>query len=188
MTTRPGKAADPAAWRDPSGCCVAIDFETAGYSGNSACAVGLARIENGRLAGSFHQLLRPPSSRVLFTEIHGLTWAMLKDAPTFAEMWPECRAFLQGAQYLLAHNAPFDRRVLQASCQAAGLPAPEQPFLCTLRGSRRSLPLPSKKLNRVCEYFGIALTHHHAASDAAACAEIYLRLRALGVTDEQMRL
>lgn len=187
MSMRAEGAAAPAAWREPT-CYVAIDFETAGYSGDSACAVGLARIENGRLAGSFYQLLRPPSSRVLFTEIHGLTWPMLKDAPTFVEMWPECSAFLEGAQYLLAHNASFDRRVLQASCRAAGLAAPEQPFLCTLRGSRRSLPLPSKKLNRVCEYFGIALTHHHAASDAAACAEIYLRLRALGVTDNQMRL
>lgn len=188
MTMRTEKAAAPPAGRDPGRCYVAIDFETAGYSGNSACAVGLARIENGRLDGSFYQLLRPPSSRVLFTEIHGLTWTMLKDAPTFAEIWPECSDFLEGAHYLLAHNAAFDRRVLQASCRAAGLSVPEQPFLCTLRGARRSLPLPSKKLNRVCEYFGIALTHHHAASDAAACAEIYLRLRALGVTDNQMRL
>lgn len=188
MIVQTGEAADPAILSAPTGCYVAIDFETAGYSGHSACAVGLARIENGRLAGSFYQLLRPPSSRVLFTEIHGLTWPMLKDAPTFVEIWPECSAFMQGARFLLAHNASFDRRVLLACCRAAGLPAPELPFLCTLRGSRRSLPLPSKKLNRVCEYFGIALTHHHAASDAAACAEIYLRLRALGVTDSQMRL
>lgn len=188
MSIQTGRAADPAALSAPAACCVAIDFETAGYYGHSACAVGLARIENGRVTDSFYQLLRPPSSRVLFTQIHGLTWAMLKDAPTFLEIWPECSAFLQGAQFLLAHNAVFDRRVLQACCCVSGLPVPEQPFLCTLRGSRRSLPLPSKKLNRVCEYFGIALTHHHAASDAAACAEIYLRLRALGVTDNQMRL
>lgn len=67
-------------------------------------------------------------------------------------------------------------------------PRPEAPFLCTLKGSRRSLPLPSKKLNLVCEYFGIALNHHNAASDAQACAEVYLRLRGLGVTDAQMRL
>ena len=56
------------------------------------------------------------------------------------------------------------------------------------KGARRSLPLPSKKLNHVCEHFGIALDHHNAESDAAACAEVYLRLRAMGVTDGQMRL
>ncbi len=171
-----------------SGPCVAIDFETSGYAAHSACAVGLARIEDGRVTDCFYRLLRPPSARVLFTEIHGLTWPMLKDAPTFAQAWPEAGAILCGAHFLLAHNASFDRRVLLACCRAAGLPAPEAPFLCTLKGSRRSLPLPSKKLNLVCEYFGIALNHHNAASDAQACAEVYLRLRGLGVTDAQMRL
>lgn len=117
MIVQTGEAADPAILSAPTGCYVAIDFETAGYSGHSACAVGLARIENGRLAGSFYQLLRPPSSRVLFTEIHGLTWPMLKDAPTFVEIWPECSAFMQGARFLLAHNASFDRRVLLACCR-----------------------------------------------------------------------
>ena len=32
-----------------SGPCVAIDFETSGYAAHSACAVGLARIEDGRI-------------------------------------------------------------------------------------------------------------------------------------------
>ena len=113
---------------------------------------------------------------------------MLKDAPTFAEVWPQMEAFFEGATHLLAHNASFDRRVLAASCQATGACEPRTPFLCTLKGARRSLPLPSKKLNHVCEHFGIALDHHNAESDAAACAEVYLRLRALGVTDGQMRL
>ena len=167
---------------------IAIDFETSGYSAHSACAVGLARIEQGQVADVFYSLIRPPSTRVLFTEIHGLTWSMLKDAPTFAEVWPRMQAFLAGANALLAHNASFDRRVLAASCRAVGADAPQTPFLCTLKGARRSLPLASKKLNSVCDYFGIALNHHNAASDAEACAQIYLRLRERGVTDAQMRL
>ena len=124
----------------------------------------------------------------MFTEIHGLTWPMLKDAPTFAELWPQMDAFLEGAGSLLAHNASFDKRVLAASCHAVGVQEPRAPFLCTLKGSRRSLPLASKKLSSVSAYFGIALNHHHAGSDAEACARIYLQLRALGVTDAQMKL
>ncbi len=167
---------------------VAIDFETSGYSAHSACAVGLARIEQGSVTDVFYSLIRPPSSRVMFTEIHGLTWPMLKDAPTFAELWPQIEAFVEGAGSLLAHNASFDRRVLAASCHAVGVQEPRAPFLCTLKGSRRSLPLASKKLSSVSAYFGIALNHHHAGSDAEACARIYLQLRALGVTDAQMKL
>ena len=161
-----------------TGRYVALDFETSGYAAHSACAVGLCRIEDGVVTDSFYSLIRPPSSRVLFTHVHGLTWPMLKDAPTFME----------GSHALLAHNAGFDRRVLHASCQALELVQPQLPFLCTLKGARRSLPLASRALDSVCGYFGIPLDHHHAGSDARACAEIYLRLRGLGVTDGQMKL
>lgn len=113
---------------------------------------------------------------------------MLKDAPTFTELWPQLVAFMAGSHALLAHNAGFDRRVLHASCQALGLVQPQLPFLCTLKGARRSLPLASRALDSVCDYFGIPLDHHHAGSDARACAEIYVRLRGLGVTDGQMKL
>ncbi len=168
--------------------CVAIDFETSGYEAASACAVGMARLEDGRITDRFSSLLRPPSSRVLFTEVHGLTWPMLRDAPTFSEVWPRMAALMEGARWLLAHNAGFDRRVLHACCKAAGAERPAVPFLCTLKGARRSLPLPSRKLNCVCEYFGIPLRHHDAASDAEACAHVYLRLRERGVSDAEMRL
>ena len=171
-----------------TGRYVALDFETSGYAAHSACAVGLCRIEDGVVTDSFYCLIRPPSSRVLFTHVHGLTWPMLKDAPTFTELWPQLVAFMEGSHALLAHNAGFDRRVLHASCQALELVQPQLPFLCTLKGARRSLPLASRALDSVCDYFGIPLDHHHAGSDARACAEIYLRLRGLGVTDGQMKL
>ena len=171
-----------------TGRYVALDFETSGYAAHSACAVGLCRIEDGVVTDSFYSLIRPPSSRVLFTHVHGLTWPMLKDAPTCTARWPQLVAFRDGSHALLAHNAGFDRRVLHASCQALELVQPQLPFLCTLKGARRSLPLASRALDSVCGYFGIPLDHHHAGSDARACAEIYLRLRGLGVTDGQMKL
>ena len=119
-----------------TGRYVALDFETSGYAAHSACAVGLCRIADGVVTDSFYSLIRPPSSRVLFTHVHGLTWPMLKDAPTFTELWPQLVAFMEGSHALLAHNAGFDRRVLHASCQALGLVQPQLPFLCTLKGAR----------------------------------------------------
>ena len=167
--------------------CVAIDFETSGREGNSACAVGLTRIEAGCLCTSYYTLLKPPSQRVLFSEIHGLTWQDLKDAPTFAEKWDEIASFCQGVDYFLAHNASFDRRVLAACLRYADLPACDVPFLCTLKGARKALrDIPSRSLDAVCRYFSIPLQHHHAASDARACAEIFLRLKNLGITEPQM--
>lgn len=169
--------------------CVAIDFETSGREAHHACAVGLVRIEDGTVAARFESLLRPPSSRVWFTHIHGLRWCDLKDQPTFAEVWPAAVKLLEGARFLLAHNAQFDRRVLHACCRAAGLEPPSQPFLCTLKGVRLArLELPSRSLGCVCAHFGIPLRHHNALSDAEGCARIYARLRALGVPEADMRL
>jgi DNA polymerase-3 subunit epsilon len=125
---------------------------------------------------------------MLYTWVHGLHWNDVKDAPSFAEAWSSLLDFMQGADHLAAHNAGFDRRVLQACCAAAGLTLSGLPFLCTLKGSRRILRLPSHKLSDVCAHFNITLSHHHAGSDARAAAEILLRLRAMGLSDELMRL
>lgn len=171
-----------------TGTVVALDFETADRWADSACALGLTRIENGVVVGSLYRLIRPPRSRVFFTEIHGLTWDMLKGEPCFAELWPEFSSFMEGADLLVAHNASFDRRVLYGCCEACGQTPPSVPFACTVKGSRRGLRLPHNRLNDVCEHLGIALDHHNAASDALAAARIYLHLRSIGLCDADMMM
>ena len=68
---------------------VTIDFETAKYSRESACSVGLVKYVNGKAADTYYSLIRPPKLyiRPEFTEIHGLTVNDVKDAPTFADLW-----------------------------------------------------------------------------------------------------
>ncbi|MDO5537007.1 MAG: 3'-5' exonuclease [Desulfovibrionaceae bacterium] len=166
----------------------AIDFETSGRERHSACSVGLVRIEDGVLTGTYCTLIRPPSSRVEFTWVHGLTWSVLKDAPTFPEVWPEMQAFLEGAQGFVAHNAPFDRGVLEACCQAFGCPNPNLPFYCTLKGARAHLNLPSRGLDVVCAHYGIPLRHHDALSDAEGSARIFVRMQREGLAPEAMLL
>lgn len=170
------------------GVAVALDFETADKYADSACALGMSRIEGGKVTATWYSLIRPPRSRVYFTEIHGLTWEMLKDQPRFPALWPEISSFLRGAELLVAHNASFDRRVLLGCCRSFGLDAPDLPFVCTVKGSRRGLRLPHHRLNDVCAYLGLTLDHHNAASDAMAAANIYIHLRTLGLTDEEMML
>lgn len=167
---------------------VALDFETADRYPDSACALGLTKLENGVIVDSLYSLIRPPRSRVYFTEIHGLTWNMLKDSPTFAELWPQFSAFMADARLLIAHNASFDRRVLLGCCEKFGLTPPQKPFVCTVKGARRGLDLPHNKLNDVCAHLGIELDHHNAASDARAAALIYRHLRSIGLRDSDMEL
>jgi DNA polymerase-3 subunit epsilon len=151
---------------------VAIDFETADYGADSACAVGLVRVSNGKIVDTATHLIRPPRERFEFTYIHGITWQMVAEAPSFAEVWQQARPLLAGAQRLVAHNAPFDRAVLRACCSAAGFSMPRIPFACTVQLARRAWNIYPTKLPDVCRHLCIPLKHHDAASDARACAEI----------------
>ncbi|MBX9582635.1 MAG: 3'-5' exonuclease [Gemmataceae bacterium] len=156
------------------GAFVAIDFETADPGPDSACAVGLVRVEGRHVVHREKVLIRPPRPRVLYTAIHGITWGMVKDAPAFGEVWPQLLPLLDGAAVLAAHNAPFDRRVLEACCWSAGLPPPDVPFLCTVRLARRRWGLTPNNLPAVCRRLGIGLVHHDPVSDAEACARIVI--------------
>jgi DNA polymerase-3 subunit epsilon len=158
----------------PDGPFVAIDFETADRGSDSACAIGMTRVEGSEIVARKVMLLRPPRQYFTFTYIHGITWSDVKDSPTFAEAWPELSRFIEGARYLAAHNAMFDRRVLEMCCIRAGLAVPETPFLCTVQVSRKTWRLRSNKLNDVCSHLGVALKHHDAGSDADACAQIVI--------------
>lgn len=155
---------------------VAIDFETADFTRESACSVGVARVESGAVVERWEHLIRPATTRFVFTRIHGIRAADLRDAPTFAELWPELLGRLEGATFLVAHNAPFDRSVLRACCAAAELAEPDYPFECTLRLARRALGPGKATLPVVCGRLGIELRHHQAGADAEACARVYLAL------------
>ncbi|MGE5314027.1 MAG: 3'-5' exonuclease [Acidobacteriota bacterium] len=153
---------------------LALDFETADYQADSACALGLAMIEDGTITRTHTILIRPPRRYFQFTYIHGITWEDVKDKPTFAEHWEELARWFEEADFLVAHNAPFDRGVLRACCLAAGVMPPSKPFLCTVRLSRSLWQLKPAALPNVCEHFGIGLNHHDAGSDTLACARIMI--------------
>jgi DNA polymerase-3 subunit epsilon len=153
---------------------VAIDFETADYGRDSACAVALVRVEAQCIVGRRVTLIRPPRRDFLFSALHGITWNDVADAPTFGECWPRLSEFLDGARFLAAHYSTFDRGVLKACCERAGLPLPTLPFLCTVKLARETWDLRPTKLPNVCSYLKIPLTHHDPGSDAEACARIVI--------------
>jgi len=171
---------------------VAIDFETANYGMESACALSMIRLlDDVNASKAFLQskatfLIKPPDRDFRFTYIHGISWSDVQGSPTFAEIYYDICEFLEGADYLLAHNAPFDSGVLKSCCEYWGLDFPEIPFLCTLKGCRRGLSLRKNSLDFVCSSLNIPLKHHDAESDALAAARIFVYLRKLGLSYEEM--
>lgn len=153
---------------------VAIDFETADYQRDSACAVGLVKVRNGRIVEEQSCLIRPPRQNFHFTHIHGITWQDVAGEPRFRSVWLKLRPMLEDAEFLAAHNAPFDRGVLYSCCNAARLRPPIQNFRCTVQLARHKLSIRPATLPDVCRELRISLDHHDPLSDARACAEIVM--------------
>jgi DNA polymerase III subunit epsilon len=153
---------------------VAIDFETANCRADSACSIGLVKVSDGEIVESAVHLIRPPTREFAFTHIHGLTWRDVERADDFGALWPKLAPLLEGAEFLAAHNASFDRGVLLACCARYGIAPPTPPFRCTVQVARRAWKIYPTKLSDVCRSLGIALNHHEALSDATACARIML--------------
>ena len=153
---------------------VAIDFETADRFRDSACAVGMVRVESGKIVHKAQSLIKPPRKYFEFTYIHGITWDMVALEPNFQKLWSSLKNILNGVDFLAAHNASFDRSVLHACCQKSNIKPPSIPFQCTVSLARETWGLYPTKLPDVCRYLNIPLNHHEALSDAVACAEIVI--------------
>ena len=159
---------------------VAIDFEIATARPDSACAVGLAAGCDGRVVLARTYPIRPLEAQFTFSGLHGIRWEDVRDAPTFADLWPILRAWTVGAAFIAAHNAPFDRSVLHACCARYRLRPPRTPFACTVQLARAQWGIYPTKLPDVCRRLRIGLRHHDAGSDALACARIVLAAEAEG--------
>ncbi|MFA5571371.1 MAG: 3'-5' exonuclease [Sphaerochaetaceae bacterium] len=154
---------------------VAIDFETANAKRVSACSVGLAKMESGKVIDTFYTLLSPPTSYFdpINIEIHGITFQDVADAPPFDEVWEDLRQFI-GDDLLIAHNAPFDISVLKQNLQWYNLTSTPIPYMCTLQLSKRAWPrLASHRLSYLSMLFGREYQSHHALEDAIQCGIIF---------------
>jgi DNA polymerase-3 subunit epsilon len=156
---------------------VSIDFETAKYSRESACSVGLVKYRGGKAVDNYYTLIRPPELYIRpdFTEIHGLTVDDVKDAPAFADLWDSALKPFIGDLPLAAHNAPFDMGVLYAVLEWYDLEIPRTPYFCTCSLARKVWPgLKSHALTALAGHFGIVYNAHNALDDAHTCGKLAL--------------
>ncbi len=156
----------------------AIDFETANSSSASACAVGLARVRDGRVVATAGWLIQPPPGHDRFFElnigIHGIQPEDVIGAKTWSAQLGDIADFA-GDDVLVAHNAGFDMAVLRRASEATGAACPPFRYVCSLQVSRKVYTLPSYRLPFVAAAAGfLDFAHHDAAADALACAHIMI--------------
>lgn len=147
---------------------VAIDFETA--TPTAACQIGIAVVRKGEIVEEVCRYIQPPDNkyRKKNIEIHHITPDMTKDAPTFAELWPEIRKYFH-CQLIVCHNASFDMSILTKELYRYNLEwFKPMATVCTYE-------LTGDKLDVACSDYGIEIdNHHNALSDAKACAKLFI--------------
>ena len=89
---------------------IALDLETTGLNPkqDKIIEIGAVRVENGQETGRFHTMLNPHRElEERITELTGIAWDMLKDAPDIVDILEEFLAFC-GELPLLGHRIIFD--------------------------------------------------------------------------------
>lgn len=160
---------------------IVIDFETTGLSpnlGERAIEVGAVLLSNNKIVDRFQSLMNPGKRISGFIEDYtGITNKMLSNAPSIAEAMGELKNFI-GTHHLVAHNASFDSRFLDAEFDRIKHKRKNE-FACSLLISRRIYPeAPNHKLETLVRYKNLKTdgVHHRALADAEMTAHLWLKL------------
>src|SRR5215211_2848390 len=166
---------------------VVFDLETTGLSAarNRICEVGAVRVRGLELVGSFESLVNP--GRALpeqIARLTGLRDAELRRAPAAATVLKRFLRFA-GDDLLVAHNARFDQRFLEAQLMSVHGRRLSEPPLCTAALARRLLEGRIRRvgLASLAHFFGVPTRPcHRALPDAEATAQVLVHL--IGLAQE----
>ena len=163
---------------------VVFDTETTGLlpeRGDEICQIAAVRIVNGRrVEGEVFDTLVNPARPIPLasTKVHGITDAMVKDAPRIAQAGAQFHAFAQGA-VLVAHNAPFDLAFLRRKAAEIGAQF-DHPVIDTVLLSAVVFGQSEvHSLDALTHRLGITIpqeARHTALGDTVATAEAFLKM------------
>ena len=158
-----------------------IDFETTGMSpevGARATEIAVVLVRAGRIVDRYQSLMNAGTWIPSFIQaLTGITNAMIRRAPPAAEVMRQAAEFI-GDCPLIAHNAAFDRKFLDAELARINQYR-RQEFACTVLLARRLYPdAPNHQLGTLVEYAGLPVAGraHRALADAEMTAHLLLRM------------
>jgi DNA polymerase-3 subunit epsilon len=160
---------------------IVLDFETTGLSpnmGDRAIEIGAVRLEKGEVVERFQALMNPGQRVSSFIENYtGITNKMLSKAAPCDEVMDEFAHFM-GNSNLVAHNASFDKRFLDAELQRISRPY-SGTFACSLLVARRLYQhAPNHKLGSLIAYKNIPSQggFHRALFDSEMTSKLWMAM------------
>jgi DNA polymerase-3 subunit epsilon len=148
----------------------AIDFETGTPQATSICQIGIVEFINNEPFYELNLLVQPPNNEIWynFTRVHGIKPKHTADAPTFAQVWPSVKPFIEG-KIVVAHNGhAFDFPVLNKTLEHYQIAVPDYTRFCTLK-------IYKKGLGKLAIEHQIPHNHHDALSDAKVCGILFAK-------------
>jgi len=169
---------------------IVLDTETTGTSTEDRIVeIGCVELQDRMPTGkTFHVYINPtievPKEAV---KIHGLTYDFLKTKPVFKRIVNKFLAFI-GEAPLVAHNASFDVRMINAELARLDLPPLSNEIIDTLVLARQARPGRKNSLDALIKEYGIRTERelHGALLDSQILADIYVEL--LGGRQHMMEL
>ena len=160
---------------------IVLDFETTGLSpnmGDRAIEIGAVRLVDGKVTDTFQQLMNPGFRVSGFIENYtGITNNMLRTAPSCEEVMSDFADFIQDSS-LVAHNASFDKRFLDAELDLIGKGYSGE-FACSMLVARRLVQdSPTHKLGDLVRFLNIDNdgVFHRALADSEMTAKLWLAM------------
>lgn len=159
---------------------IVLDFETTGMSpdhGDRPIEVGAVRIEASMIVDRFQELMNPGFTISWFIEsLTGISNDLLVEAPPCEAVMARFANWI-GDTPLVAHNAGFDSRFLDAELATIGRER-ENPMTCTMLAARRLFPeATNHKLSTLVHHCGIRSgTFHRALADAEMTGHLWIAM------------
>lgn len=157
---------------------IVLDFETTGLSpdmGDRAIEIGAVRLEGGVVTERFQALMNPGQRVSAFIEDYtGITNEMLSDAPSCSCVMKQFAEFIEGYN-LVAHNASFDKRFLDAELTRISKGYSGK-FACSMLAARRIFQnAPNHQLGTLVRYANIPSDggFHRALYDSEMTAKLW---------------
>lgn len=157
---------------------IVFDTETTGLEPEIDKIIELSAIKfiNNKEVDRFSMLVNPNQEIDPFiTSLTGIKQQDLNSQPTINYVLPKFFEFIEDYT-LVAHNAPFDIKMLACECYRNNIKLCDNKIIDTVTLAKRIIPsdnVENYKLETLKNYLGLDNISHRALADCEVCSKIY---------------
>ena len=161
-------------FKDATYCIVDIETNGSKPENSQIIEIGAVKIKDGKVIGTFNELIRAKFIPPFIQGITGITEKMVENKKTQKEVLMKFKEFI-GDAIFVAHDSYFDFNYIKAQLKKEGLGDLLNPEICTLTLSKKTIEASRYGLKYLTEELNLPKeTLHRALGDAKTTSRIML--------------